>query len=73
MHYQQMHLQIKILPTLALSKKKYLRKEEYLREENGAKTLIIKQLTQIKTLVNPTNMLLTTRIQKIRPPKTVTM
>ena len=37
-----------------------LRKEiEYLREENRAKTLIIKQLTEIKTTVNPTSMLVT--------------
>ena len=33
-----------------------LRKEiEYLREENRAKTLIIKQLTEIKATINPTN------------------
>ena len=32
---------------------------EYLREENRAKTLIIKQLTEIKTTVNPTNTLVT--------------
>ena len=37
-----------------------LREEiEYLREENRAKTLIIKQLTEIKTTVNPTNTLVT--------------
>ena len=37
-----------------------LREEiEYLREENTAKTLIIKQLTEIKTTVNPTNTLVT--------------
>ena len=37
-----------------------LREEiEYLREENRAKTLIIKQPTEIKTTVNPTNMLVT--------------
>ena len=37
-----------------------LRKEiEYLREENRAKTLIIKQLTEIKTTVNPTSTLVT--------------
>ena len=37
-----------------------LRKEiEYLREENRAKTLIIKQLTEIKATINPTNMLVT--------------
>ena len=35
-----------------------LREEiEYLREENRAKTLIIKQLTEIKTTVNPTSAL----------------
>ena len=32
---------------------------EYLREENRTKTLIIKQLTEIKTTVNPTNTLVT--------------
>ena len=32
---------------------------EYLREENRAKTLIIKQLTEIKAIVNPTNTLVT--------------
>ena len=33
-----------------------LREEiEYLREENRAKTLIIKQLTEIKATINPTN------------------
>ena len=37
-----------------------LREEiEYLREENRTKTLIIKQLTEIKTTVNPTNTLVT--------------
>ena len=37
-----------------------LREEiEYLREENRAKKLIIKQLTEIKTTVNPTNTLVT--------------
>ena len=37
-----------------------LREEiEYLREENRAKTLIIKQLTEIKTTVNPTSTLVT--------------
>ena len=37
-----------------------LREEiEYLREENRTKTLIIKQLTEIKATVNPTNMLVT--------------
>ena len=37
-----------------------LREEiEYLREENKAKTLIIKQLTEIKSTVNPTNTLVT--------------
>ena len=37
-----------------------LRKEiEYLREENRAKTLIIKQLAEIKTTVNPRNTLVT--------------
>ena len=37
-----------------------LREEiEYLREENRAKTLIIKQLTEIKTTVNHTNTLVT--------------
>ena len=37
-----------------------LRKEiEYLREENRAKTLIIKQLTEIKAIKNPTNTLVT--------------
>ena len=37
-----------------------LREEiEYLREENRAKTLIIKQLTEIKTTVNPTSALVT--------------
>ena len=35
-----------------------LREEiEYLREENRTKTLIIKQLTEIKTTVNPSNSL----------------
>ena len=38
----------------------YLREEiEYLREENWAKTLIIKQLTEIKTTINPTTTLVT--------------
>ena len=32
---------------------------EYLREENRAKTLIIKQLTEIKAAINPTNTLVT--------------
>ena len=32
---------------------------EYLREENCAKTLLIKQLTEIKTTVNPTSTLVT--------------
>ena len=37
-----------------------LREEiEYFREENWAKILIIKQLTQIKTTVNPTSTLVT--------------
>ena len=37
-----------------------LREEiEYLREENRTKTLIIKQLTEIKATVNPTNTLVT--------------
>ena len=37
-----------------------LREEiEYLRKENRAKTLIIKQLTEIKTTVNPTSTLVT--------------
>ena len=37
-----------------------LREEiEYLREENRAKTLIIKQLTEIKTTVNATRTLVT--------------
>ena len=37
-----------------------LRKEiEYLREENRAKTLIIKELTEIKTTINPTSTLVT--------------
>ena len=31
----------------------------YLKEENRAKTLIIKQLTEIKTTVNPANTLVT--------------
>ena len=36
------------------------REKEYLREENRAKALIIKQqLTEIKTTVNPTNTLVT--------------
>ena len=40
-----------------------LREEiEYLREENRAKKLIIKQLTEIKTTVNPTNTLVTYKI-----------
>ena len=34
-------------------------KIEYLREENRARTLIIKQLTEIKTTVNPTSTLVT--------------
>ena len=34
-------------------------KIEYLREKNRTKTLIIKQLTEIKTTVNPTNTLVT--------------
>ena len=37
-----------------------LREEiDYLREENRAKTLIIKQLTEIKTMINPTITLVT--------------
>ena len=37
-----------------------LREEiEYLREENRAKTLIIKQLTEIKVTINPTNTIVT--------------
>ena len=37
-----------------------LREEiEYLREENRAKTLIIKQITEIKNTVNPSNTLVT--------------
>ena len=54
-----------VLTTDAPTDKKYsyissLKEEtEYLREENRAKTLIIKQLTEIKTTVNPTSTLVT--------------
>lgn len=44
-----MHLHIKIL--LSSLKEEI----QYLREENGAKMLIIKQLTEIKTTLNPTS------------------
>ena len=46
---------------------------EYLREQNRTKAVIIKQLTEIKATVDPTNTLLTITIQQIRPPKIVTM
>ena len=50
-----MHLQMNILSYISS-----LREEiEYLRQENRAKTLIIKQLTEIKTTINPTNTLAT--------------
>ena len=44
-----MHLHIKIL--LSSLKEEI----QYLKEENGAKMLIIKQLTEIKTTLNPTS------------------
>ena len=56
-----MNLQIKIPHLLALS-------EKYLKEENWAQTLIMKQLTEIKTTVKPTNTLVTCNANSIDKP-----